>query len=383
MPWIVPKNKLDSEQIAVLDELLRNQASHWIRGFAGSGKSVVLIHALRELKIREPQATACVVAFTHSLKDMLRTGFSDQIRDVPVVTHHNFRNNPRRYNYIFVDEVQDLEPDVLQLLTEYSDRLIVAGDEEQSIYEDRVTPRDIESLVRPKIHSLTIVHRLTEKLKQIVSTILPNANLKGARNARLVADVRLTVGKARNTEEEFAWVWNEAQRQTRTGQPAAILFAHKSHIDNFIQMVCGFEQISPPSFHENRWGATDYGLVNRHLETNGSILQYLGSSYGNLEDSEQKRRIYLLTYHSSKGLDFETIFLPGMDADLQIWRSDDEMERRLFYVAATRSRRNLFITYSSPQPHRFVQGMPGNLIDRIELSRQPKKDDEDDTDFVF
>jgi len=212
MPWIVPKNKLDSEQIAVLDELLRNPNSHWIRGFAGSGKSVVLIHALRELRIRDPQATACVVAFTHSLKDMLRTGFSDQIRDVPVMTYHNFRKNPVRYNYIFVDEVQDLEPDVLQLLTEHCDRLIVAGDEEQSIYENRVEPRDIEELVRPKVHSLTIVHRLTEKLKQIVSTILPNANLNAARNARLVADVRLTVGKAGNTEEEFAWVWNEAQR---------------------------------------------------------------------------------------------------------------------------------------------------------------------------
>jgi len=148
-------------------------------------------------------------------------------------------------------------------------------------------------------------------------------------------------------------------------------------------MICGSDGIASPSFAKNRWGKTDYDLVNHYLEANELILQYLGNSYGNLEESERKRKIYLLTYHSSKGLDFETVFLPGMNANLDIWEGDDEMERRLFYVAATRSRRNLFITYSSPQPHRFVQGMPENLIDRIELSGHPDKEEEDDDDFVF
>ena len=153
MPWIVPISKLDSDQRSVLDTLLRNRNSHWIRGFAGSGKSVLLIHALRELLITNPTTSACVIAFTHSLKDMLRSGLPDHARHVPVMTYHEFRSKPFRCDYIFVDEVQDLEPGILKLLKDSCGTLIMAGDEEQSIYEQRVSPDDIKSYTSPSIHS--------------------------------------------------------------------------------------------------------------------------------------------------------------------------------------------------------------------------------------
>ena len=81
-----------------------------------------------------------------------------------------------------------------------------------------------------------------------------------------------------------------------------------------------------------------------------------------------------MTYHSAKGLDFETVFLPGLDSGISIFNNDDEdLERRLFYVASTRSRRNLFISYSGNDPHRFVAQMPNDLLVKISInSVQPK-----------
>ena len=373
MPWIVPSNKLDSEQRLVLDNLLKIKSSHWIRGFAGSGKSVLLIHSLGETLITNPRATACVVAYTHSLKDMLRSGLPEHARHIPVITYHEFRSNPSRYDYIFVDEVQDLEPSVLVLLKSCCEKLVMAGDEEQSIYENRVTPDNITSCTTPSIHTLSIVYRLTEKLKKIVATILPKAKVNTARSARLMTDVNITLANAGTHNDELRWVWNEAQRFARVGDPVCILIPKHRLVQRFIKFVCNEMKIDNPSF-ENANGKRGYDACNQHLASKKIILRYLGNDHGSLEDSDRERIVYVMTYHSAKGLDFETVFLPGLDSGISIFNNDDEdLERRLFYVASTRSRRNLFISYSGNDPHRFVAQMPNDLLVKISInSVQPK-----------
>ncbi len=64
------------------------------------------------------------------------------------------------------------------------------------------------------------------------------------------------------------------------------------------------------------------------------------------EDAED--RIVMMTAHSAKGLEFDTVFVSGLEEGLfPIQRLDDpqaaEEERRLFYVAVTRARRRLFL----------------------------------------
>lgn len=383
MPWIVPINKLDSEQRLVLDDLLKVKKSHWIRGFAGSGKSVLLIHSLREMLVANPRATACVVAFTHSLKDMLRSGLPEHARHIPVMTYHEFRSKPLRYDYIFVDEVQDLEPSVLALLQGCCGKLVMAGDEEQSIYEERVTPDYIISCTSPSIHSLSIVYRLTEKLKQIVATILPKAKVHTARNARLVADVKITLANAARHDEELRWVWREAQRFARVGDPVCILIPKHRLVQDFIRFVCNEMKMGTPSFKDEK-GRQNYDACNLHLAYQGVILRYLGNNHGSLEDSDRERIVYVMTYHSAKGLDFETVFLPGLDSGISIFKKEDEdLERRLFYVASTRSRRNLFISYSGQTPHHFVAKMPNDLLDKISITSVHSTSSHDDSGDIF
>lgn len=62
--------------------------------------------------------------------------------------------------------------------------------------------------------------------------------------------------------------------------------------------------------------------------------------------------IKLMTVHAAKGLEFNYVFVSGLEQDLFPHapmgneKRDDEEERRLFYVAITRARRKLYLSYA-------------------------------------
>lgn len=68
---------------------------------------------------------------------------------------------------------------------------------------------------------------------------------------------------------------------------------------------------------------------------------------------DKKNAVTLMTIHSAKGLEFPVIFVTGLEENLFPVTSalneeeDMEEERRLFYVAVTRSKQKLYITYSN------------------------------------
>jgi superfamily I DNA/RNA helicase len=384
MPWMVDKRLLGPEQMEVLDAINRDSGKSWIRGFAGSGKSVVLVHSLIESLIRNPKLNVCVVVFTHALKNMLSSGLPDNLKHIPVMTYFDFKNRNQHYDIVFVDEIQDLEPEILSLIAALSDRVIVAGDEEQSIYENRVSPVDIDRILSPRSFNLSFVYRLTERLRNIVSTILPGARIRAARMGRLTTEVNITLGNASNEFTEIEWVWKEALRRSRPGFPTAVLVPSQSRVMNFISAVCLMNKRAAPEFLLNRYNKPNYDLVNDELELGNLELRYLGGSYGDLDESETRRLVYILTYHSAKGLDFENVFLPYLSISQSIWRND-EMERRLFFVACTRCRVNLFITYSGLRPHKLVAGLPQNLLDKlsIDVTESSNGGNGDEFDGIF
>ena len=58
-----------------------------------------------------------------------------------------------------------------------------------------------------------------------------------------------------------------------------------------------------------------------------------------------------MTVHASKGLEFDAVFITGLEQGLFPSLRDDgdrdnEEERRLFYVAVTRARKRLFLSYA-------------------------------------
>lgn len=74
------------------------------------------------------------------------------------------------------------------------------------------------------------------------------------------------------------------------------------------------------------------------------------------EMEEEKRATRLMTVHASKGLEFEYVFITGMEQDLFPHRAmesksgskrDEEEERRLFYVAVTRAKKRVYLSHAS------------------------------------
>ncbi|RIJ46145.1 ATP-dependent DNA helicase PcrA [Clavibacter lycopersici] len=89
--------------------------------------------------------------------------------------------------------------------------------------------------------------------------------------------------------------------------------------------------------------------------------------------------VSLMTLHTAKGLEYDSVFLTGVEEDLLPHRmSANEPggpaeERRLFYVGITRARRRLFISLAMTRaqfgevnvamPSRYLQEIPAELID--------------------
>ena len=73
----------------------------------------------------------------------------------------------------------------------------------------------------------------------------------------------------------------------------------------------------------------------------------------------------VMTYHSAKGLQFETVFLPYIEKF-----SGNESDRKALYVAMTRTYRNLYVMYTSALPSPLTKIDPSlyktTEIDEIE-----------------
>ena len=99
------------------------------------------------------------------------------------------------------------------------------------------------------------------------------------------------------------------------------------------------------------------------------------------EAGAKSARVWMMTLHSAKGLEFPTVILAGLEEKLfphsRALEDDDELEeeRRLCYVGMTRARSRLVITgaarrrifgeYQSSEPSRFIDEIPPNLLDRV------------------
>ncbi|MGV1066453.1 3'-5' exonuclease [Clostridium perfringens] len=86
------------------------------------------------------------------------------------------------------------------------------------------------------------------------------------------------------------------------------------------------------------------------------IIRITGLSNGELEsliiNRTKKPRIPIITVHQAKGLEFDTVFLAGIQNNtfpsyMVIKEGNLEEEKRVFYVAITRAKKRLVITYNS------------------------------------
>ncbi len=112
-----------------------------------------------------------------------------------------------------------------------------------------------------------------------------------------------------------------------------------------------------------------YSLVDNETNVKDAIKllekeyrNYLAQSTGSDEDSD----VLLVTAHSSKGLEADNVYLVSLNKEQfpHIRASDIEEERRLAYVAITRAKKNLYISYLSVNKRKTAY--PSEFLSDIE-----------------
>lgn len=352
MAWMIREDQLDPDQREFINVESKKTGNIWVKGFAGSGKSVLLIHSLRDIIRKEPNAKVAVVVYTHSLIDLFKTGMQEMNlpSTIPVMTYIEFCDkNTQNFDYIFCDEVQDLPSRVLYAMKNRAGKVIVAGDSNQSIYdidprwrEPVVNPNDVGNIINARPFTLNMIHRLTRSVINAVQKILPLMNIWGAKRDLTKQDVNIRLCEATSEKEEVKYVYQEALKGASIGDTSAILFPTIKSITKFANLVLSVYNKTEWTEKTNHWGKPDYEDLNRHFRNNGIKLQFIGSGYGSLKSAEINRDAILMTYHSSKGLDFDNIFLPFQNTHFYLHPSKAET---LFMVAMTRSKKNLYLTY--------------------------------------
>ena len=117
-----------------------------------------------------------------------------------------------------------------------------------------------------------------------------------------------------------------------------------------------------------------YDLLNKYLKENNVNIEYIGNKYGDLSKSLELKKIIFMTYHSSKGLDFDNVFLPFMSIHSNI------RNEILFMVGMTRSKKNLYLTYSGTM-HEYIKKIDKECT-KIDINDTlNKKDKEIDIGF--
>ena len=151
-------------------------------------------------------------------------------------------------------------------------------------------------------------------------------------------------------------------------------------LDKLMRKV--FEESGLKDFYEDK-GEVDridsvYELYNDAMsfvrEQDGvDLIDYLQmiSLYTDKEETDNKSVVRLMTVHAAKGLEFENVFIMGLSDGVfpnqrSIQEAGLEEERRLMYVAITRTKKRLFlsnnsgysfVTQGSARPSRFIKEM--------------------------
>ncbi len=185
----------------------------------------------------------------------------------------------------------------------------------------------------------------------------------------------------------------EIMNQTAYRQMLEARETHQEAVDR----VANIEELIRAARESEERGETVFEFLDR------------ASLSSELDQFDPNARVALLTVHSAKGLEFDVVFLAGLEEGLfphiqsMDSKEDLEEERRLCYVGMSRARRKLFLTWTPFRrnfgsdagmpslPSRFLKEVPAHLVEGLdtELSCISEKeeryrsrfdDDEEDED---
>ena len=352
--WMIKESELDDDQIKVLMATL--DKSCVVTGCAGSGKSVLALIKTQRIQ-KEYGNNYKVIVFTKALCHYMNAGKEELGLSNDFYYHEEWKykrilkqygrkgsfwvyakdengnkipNKPSA-DYIIVDEIQDFSKEEIQeFIAATNKNFFFFGDTAQSIFQGLKTTIPVD------------------QIRMITPNNMPIKEWELYRNYRLpipVAKVVQTVGVDLGPYIESTYKSKETA------------------IPRFISYSSTEEQIK--AIHEiiKKNDMSDVAILlpdNDYVKTVYDALTALGGNYEmRYNDKEDFRNNQdslnfnstnpkVMTYHSAKGLQFETVFLPY----IEYFDGSDDSDRKALYVAMTRTYRYLYLMYSGylPEP---------------------------------
>lgn len=267
------------------------------------------------------------------------------------------------FKYLFVDEIQDINDLQFAIINEFYKNnvyIIGVGDSSQNIYEFRGS--NIKYIINfTKYFKNSVVHKLTNNFRSTKEIIeLANASIRYNSN-RVAIDMFAANEKllAENLGKPVIKFCSSV-----TNQYVYVMNKIKNYLAKGIKenAICIMSPINKPL----------EDMFNMLIENNINSYYYRSNDDSNVVKMEGK--VNLNTIHKSKGLEWSIVFLIGMNDEqnknIYKYNRDDKLKcakmieanRRLFYVAITRAKRELYIlTDNRSEITRFVNEVNSDL----------------------
>lgn len=337
--WMIIESELDEDQIKVLNAV--NDKSCIVSGCAGSGKSILALIKAQRIQ-REKGNNYQIIVFTKALCKYMNAGREELKLNNQFDYHWWWKNRKGcpSSDYVIVDEIQDFSKDEIQDFIDATNKhFFFFGDTAQSIYEGLKDTMKVEDInyamgTRAKMFELYRNYRLPKTVAKAVQYV--GVDLDGF-------DI-------------------DTYRSKETAIPRFVRYNDfESQVDAIAKMI-------------NVGNVDDVGILVPHNEDVKKVhdllkqknknheLKYddkidFRNSINNLDFTTDNPKI--MTYHSAKGLQFGTVFLPGVE------EKTEDSERKALYVAMTRTYRNLYVMYSGDLPFPLSE-VPSDLYKTTE-----------------
>ncbi len=325
--FYIKESELDDYQVKVIQR--RTDRSFIVRGCAGSGKSILALWKVKQIQ-EQNMGSFYFILFTRTLKQYMQDAIdfiglrSDR---VTYFWHWKHRLGAPAADYIVVDEAQDFTKEDIELFKSRAKRaLILYGDSAQQIYKFRnpqpISMEEIAVITGYPSEQLVFNHRLPKKI---------------ARLAERISDV--------DDELELRC------KIEGTELPKILEYPNlQAQFDAIIEIIRNrqFEDVGILFRSNDEVEAAKRYFENRGMKVEAKYHQSMDLDFTN--DLPK-----LMTYHSSKGLQFEAVFIPNCTVS-------DEDSRVPLYVAVTRSYQSLFIMHSGDLSP-FFDDVPSHLYE--------------------
>jgi superfamily I DNA/RNA helicase len=329
--WMVKESELDDDQIRVLMAVL--EKSCVVAGCAGSGKSVLaLIKAQRVQK--EKGNNYKIIVFTKALCRYMNAGKEVLQLENDFFYYWDWKNrrNAPSADYIIVDEIQDFtKEEIEEFIAATNKNFFFFGDTAQSIYDglkETLPVEEVRNLLpqdrRPKFFELYRNYRLPIPVARLVQHV--GIDLDGYDESiyKSKETVMPKFLKYQNVDEQVKSIVDIIRNNALTD--VGILLPHNENVWKFHTL-----------------------LNNCHLdhEIKYEDRQEWTNRVDNLNFTTENPKV--MTYHSAKGLQFETVFIPDIE-ELTTDTQRRKSEQKALYVAMTRTYRDLYVMFSGRLP---------------------------------